>query len=219
MNWNCGQLELRLSDYLDGTLTPAEQEAAEAHVAGCVHCAQWLAARRAVLWLEQVEALPTPPGLETRILAHTTGLAPRLSIWEILANGWRALAQPRVALSVAAALFSLAIVLQAFDINVREFSAGDFRPSNIYRKFDRTMHVAYGRGVKFINDLRLVYEIRSRLEQIRPASEQPAEQKPPTPETPKKEEKNYTDDGGTRKFYAYHWPLRRGRSDEMLPAS
>lgn len=203
MKWTCEQTEARLSDYLDGTLSAAEQEAAETHVAACARCAEWRDARLAVAWLRRVEPLHTPPGLETRILARTTGLVPRLSAWEILLGGVRALRQPRMALSVAAALFSISLVFQALDINVRELRASDFRPSNIYRKVERTANVAYGRSVKFMSDLRLVYEIRSRLDALKPAVEQPAEQ-PPTqpPRQEKKEQKNFSDDGALRTLMA-----------------
>ncbi|MFQ5816683.1 MAG: zf-HC2 domain-containing protein [Terriglobia bacterium] len=204
MNWHCAQTEARLSDYLEHTLTPAEQEAADAHVRACAHCAEWLDARQAVAWLRQLTPLPVPLGLETRILAHTTGLAPRVSFWEVLAGGWHTLAQPRVALSVAAALFSVSLVLQTLDLNLRELSASDFRPANLYRKLDRTAHLAYGRSVKFINDLQVLYEIRSRLDELRPLVAEPAEEKAPAPPpAQEKEEQNFTDDTGGRKFYAY----------------
>lgn len=209
MNWNCAQTEARLSDYLDGTLAEAEQQAAAAHVRACARCAEWLDARQAVLWLQRVEPLPVPLGLETRILAHTTGLAPRVSFWATLLAGWRALRQPRVALSLAAALFSLSLVLQTFNVNLRELSASDFRPSNIYRKLDSTVHVAYGRGVKFVNDLRLVYEIRSRLDELRPLVEEPPREAPPPP-TQEKDKQNFTDETGPYRYYAYH-PTDRPR--------
>lgn len=204
MNWNCAQTEARLSDYLDGTLTTAEQQAADAHVAACARCAEWLDARRAVLWLRRVEPLPVPLGLETRILVNTTGLAPRVGIWDAVAGAWAALSQPRVAFSLAATVFSLALVLQTLNVDVRDLSARDFSPANIYYKVNRTLHVAYGRGVKFVNDLRLVYEIRSRLEEFRPATQQPEPKpSPPQPRPEPKPEKNFTDDGGGRKLYAF----------------
>lgn len=203
MNWDCAQTEARLSGYLDATLTAPEQRAADAHIATCARCAEWRDARQAVVWLRRVEPLAVPLGLETRILARTTGRAPRVSAWEALAHGWRMLWQPRVALSAAAVLFSLGLVLRALDINVRTLSASDLRPTTIYRKLDRTAHVAYGRGVKFVNDLRLVYEIRSRLDALKPMTE---ESTPPPPTQPpaqeKKPERKFTDDGSVRRLYA-----------------
>lgn len=205
MNWDCAQTEARLSEYLDARLTAAEQHAADDHIAACTRCAEWRDARQAVIWLRQVEPLPTPPGLETRILAWTTGLAPRLTLWDSAATGWRALAQPRMALGVAAAVFSVSLVLQVLDVDVRQLSARDFHPANVYRKLDRSAHVAYGRGVKFVNDLRLVYEIRSRLEELRPLTEEAPEQPPATPPAQeKKQERDLTTDGDARQLYALY---------------
>lgn len=202
MNWDCKQTEARLSDYLDATLAPAEQQAAELHVAACARCVEWRDARRAVVWLERVEPLPVPPGLETRILAWTTGATASPTFWETLASGWRGLGQPRVALSLASALVSFSLLLQVLGIDLRRVSARDFHPANVYRKLDRSAHVAYGHGVKFINDLRLVYEIRSRLDELKPEAAEPAEPAPATPE--KKPQKNFTEDGSTRPLYVYH---------------
>jgi hypothetical protein len=39
----------------------------------------------------------------------------------------------------------------------------DLRPATIYRRADSSLHLAYGSTVKFVNDLRVVNEIQSRL--------------------------------------------------------
>lgn len=206
MKWDCAQIEARLNDYLEGRLATEEQRAAQTHVETCSRCAEWLDARRARLWLQQVEPLEAPLGLETRILAQTTGLAARPSFWEMLTAGWRAFQQPRVALALAAALFSISLVLQAFDVDVRGISAADLHPANIYRKLDRTVYVAYGRGVKFFNDLRLVYEIRSRLDALKPLVKEPEKEQAPAPPTPSNENKNFSEDNERSTLYAYQPP-------------
>jgi hypothetical protein len=53
-------------------------------------------------------------------------------------------------------------------------------PSNIYRNTNRQVHLAYARGTKYISDLRVVYEIQSRLRQD---NEVPTNRENSTPES------------------------------------
>jgi hypothetical protein len=72
----CARCEAMLADALDGTLSAAEQERFDAHVASCGPCAQLLAdARRGVAWLEMLRnPAPEPPAaLLEKILAQTSG--------------------------------------------------------------------------------------------------------------------------------------------------
>ncbi|MFQ5663356.1 MAG: anti-sigma factor family protein [Terriglobia bacterium] len=184
MKWHCAQVDLRLDDYLEGRLRSEELAAAEAHVRACPRCAEWLDARRATLWLRQMERLESPPGLETRILAQTVAPPPRESLWAVLDRGWRTFLQPRFALGLGAALFSAMLVLNALDVSFTDIRPADLNPANIYRALDRKANLAYARGVRFINDLRLVYEIRSRLEELEPEAEPPASSPPPPSSQP-----------------------------------
>ena len=199
MNWDCTQLDARLEDYLEGRLAPAEQTAADAHARACARCAEWSDARRAALWLRQLETLETPPGLETRILALTVAQPPKESAWAALDRGWRALMQPRFALSLGAAIVSLTLVLNAFGVRAGDIRAADLNPVNIYRGLERQTQLTYGRTVRFLNDLRLVYEIRSRLEERAAPGEEPNPTTTPNPDQPKpkneKKPENSSDKG------------------------
>jgi hypothetical protein len=179
MNWNCAQLEERLHDFLEGRLAGPEQAAAEAHIRSCARCAEWAEARQATLWLRQLQPVETPPGLETRILAQTVAPLPQESFWAVLDLGWRMLLRPRFALGLAAALFSLGLVFNATDVSVTDLRAADLNPLNIYRVLNRQAQQSYARSVRFVNDLWLVYEIRSRLEEMAPESEPPPASPPP----------------------------------------
>ena len=73
---NCAQCEAMLADALDGTLSAADQELFDAHMAECGPCAQMLAdAKRGAAWLEMLRhPAPEPPvALLERILAQTSG--------------------------------------------------------------------------------------------------------------------------------------------------
>lgn len=192
MSWNCAQLEEHLHDFLEGGLAGPEQAAAEAHIRTCARCAEWAEARQATLWLRQLAPVEAPPGLETRILALTVAPPPEESFWAVLDLGWRMLLRPRFALGLAAALFSLGLVFNAMDVSVTDVRAADLNPLNIYRTLNRQAQQSYARSVRFVNDLWLVYEIRSRLEEMAPESEQPPASPPPgnpNQPTPKKNKK------------------------------
>lgn len=192
MSWDCARIEEHLSDYLEGRLPSDEAAAIEAHARSCARCAEWADARRATLWLREMEALESPPGLETRILALTVGPPAEETLGALLERGWRAMLQPRFAFGLVVALISLSLLFNAAGISVKEFSVADLNPVNIYRNVDRHAHLLYARGVRFVNDLRLVYEIRSRLEELQAGQEPPAPAPAPVvpdPNTPKEDKK------------------------------
>ena len=184
MSWTCAQLDARRDDYLDGRLPAADLGAADAHARACPACAEHYEARLAIAWLRTLEPLDSPPGLETRILALTVAPPPQESFWAVFGQGWRAVRQPRVALSLAAAVCSLVLVLNALDVNVRSLQAADLNPINLYRGAKRQTYQTYARGARFVNDLRLVYEIRSRLEEATPEGEAPPAKKPAGQQNP-----------------------------------
>jgi hypothetical protein len=72
----CAVCEAMLPEAVDGTLTAAEQQAFDKHVAGCTECARELEeAQRGAAWLGMLKSqAPEPPAtLLARILAETTG--------------------------------------------------------------------------------------------------------------------------------------------------
>jgi hypothetical protein len=204
MSWDCAQLERRLDDFLEGRLAAADHAQAEAHARACPRCAEWADARHAALWLRQLEFVETPPGLESRILALTLAPPPQESFWAMLEGGWRALMQPRFALGLAAATFSLLLVMNAFGLSPRDLTLADLNPANIYRGMERQTQLSYARAVRFVSDLRLVYEIRSRLEEFAPQVAPPEKPAPsgnpnsPKPENNTKEKKPQNSSDGAR---------------------
>ena len=71
----------RLSDYLDGSLGPAEREAVEAHLAECEECARTLEDLRAIVAeAERLSAVPPArdlwPGIERRLAPRARGTEP-----------------------------------------------------------------------------------------------------------------------------------------------
>jgi anti-sigma factor RsiW len=201
MQWTHELTEERLTDYLEGLLQPEERIAFDAHVSACAQCAPLVASVSHLLNdLHGMDELETPPRLVYAILDSTLG--PRETV-----TGWRAalawlgsLANPRVGYGFVTVAATLMIVISASGFSWRKPKLADLRPATIYRNFDRQTHLVYARGTKFVSDLRVVYEIQSRLtqdDQQNPAQEhsrpQPAPNGDPgrtdgtNPSTPKQQ--------------------------------
>lgn len=176
MNWKCEQIEERLSEHLDGLLDAAERAAFESHVAGCAQCRTLVAQVSGALeQVHRLEMVEEPPRLATAILDQTLGpRAPKKS-WK--AFGWlQPLWQPRMAMGFATVALFGVVTLQAMGVQVSEIGWGDLHPVKLYHESSRRAHLIYARGEKFVSDLRVVYEIQSRL--------RPAQEEPPPPQQP-----------------------------------
>jgi len=174
MDWTCTLTEERLSDFLDGALSPVEAAAFSAHAAQCESCAQ-IAARVGAMVRRMRELAPVeePPYLVAKILRGTRGARARAS------EGWLGwlleIGQPRFAMGVATVAACLAIVLHAAAPRMHNMKAADLYPANLLRAANREAHLSYARGAKFVNDLRVVCEIQSRF------ASQPQPAAPPAP--------------------------------------
>ncbi len=162
MTWTCEQIEERLNEYTDRLLGPEELRRFSSHLEQCVRCARLVAqVNGLVARLHQMEPLEAPPRLVYAILERTAG--PRRE-----KRGWLAwlgpFAQPRFAMGAVTVLLTMAILIQALGDQPRKANLAAFNPVNWYRAADRRATLLYARGVKFVNDLRVVYEIQSRLQ-------------------------------------------------------
>jgi hypothetical protein len=176
MVWNCVNNEERLTDYLDGLLAAEERAAFETHAELCAGCRKLVAGVRGLVdGMHRLEMVDAPQGLIYRILAETTGKEAKPARAKGFA-GFRAFLQPKLALGAIAVIATFGIVLQAAGVDVRKVSSADLNPINVFRVTNRQAHLTYARGMKFVNDLRVVYEIQSRLQAP------PAPEAAPTPQ-------------------------------------
>ncbi len=160
MNWTCEQTEARLSDYLDGLFQPAEQSAFNLHVNTCERCAPLVAGvARALGGLYALEPVEPPPQLENAILTATLG-APS---WRNARRWLRSLQSPQFVYSMASVAATVIALLTASGFSFRKPKLADLHPATIYRNADRQAHLVYARSTKFVSDLRVVYEIQTRL--------------------------------------------------------
>jgi anti-sigma factor RsiW len=164
MSWSCEQTEARLSDYLDGVLSPAETAEFSAHVPTCPRCQPLVASVSELLnGLHAMEQVAEPPRLVYSILDKTLGPRETLTGWRAILGWVRGAASVRFAYGALSVAATLIIFVTASGFNWRHPKMADLRPAMIYSHADGTAHRAYAHTVKFVNDLRVVNEIQSRL--------------------------------------------------------
>ncbi len=176
----CEEWELLLTDALDGHLAPAQAETFAAHSAGCPACADLLAhVRQGREWLGYLQTEPqVPANLVSRILDKTVGAgAVPVPLLAGAGQGTGAVAaavpwrrnfhEMRLLMTVAMAFFSIALTLNLAGIKLSNLRVSDLRPSSIGGALSRQFYGAQGSVVKFYNNLRFVYQLESRMRELR----------------------------------------------------
>jgi hypothetical protein len=173
------ELENLASDYLEGLLTPVRRAEVEAHLAECGTCHELVEeVRRTMELCHTAEELEPAPWLVSKILLATVGER-KPTLREQLSVFFRPVLQPRVAYTIAMAVFSFSIIINAAGINLRDLRVEDLNPRTWVYRANRAGHLFYARAEKFYYDLRIVYEIESRFRQLRPRTEEPQKAAPP----------------------------------------
>ncbi|HJX01035.1 MAG TPA: zf-HC2 domain-containing protein [Terriglobales bacterium] len=192
----CLEFDALLTDALDGVLSAASQRRFEKHRHQCPTCGPLFGEAAAGMnWLNSLEEIEAPANLMHNILAATTmqstataAKSAKLS-WkqrtsEVLADvltPFRALvAQPRMAMTGAMAVFSLSLTLNLAGVKLSDLRHIDLRPSAIKEQATMRYYETTSRVVKYYENIRLVYEVESRLQELKRAttSEEP-QQRPP----------------------------------------
>ena len=189
MSWNCTLTEERLSDFIDGLLSQREASAFTSHLATCPACARLSTQVGALVHrMHAIEAVEEPDHLSARILDVTLGPRKPKASFERWFGWLPNLLQPRFAVGMATVAASFVLVLHTAGITPNRLKKTDWSPASVLRDVNRQAHLTYAKGVKFVNDLRVVYEIQSRLQpEPQPSAEpvhQPAPKNPdPSPDT------------------------------------
>jgi hypothetical protein len=168
----CAEFEILLCDYLDGTLDATRRSELEAHREQCALCAEFARdVAGATAFIERVPEVEPPAELLAKIAfqiptgADLLGGAARRGFrgW---VKGWvRPVLQPRFAMGMAMTILSFSMLGRFAGVEVRELKPSDLHPAKIWTAIDDKAHRAWARGVKYYENLRLVYEIRSRLQE------------------------------------------------------
>jgi hypothetical protein len=196
------ELENLVSEYLEGQLDVRRRLEFEAHLGTCLGCRELVAdVRQAMEYCRSAEDPDPAPWLIPKILLATIGER-QPTLFERLTAFLRPGLQTRVVYGVAMTVFSASIIINAAGINLRQFTLADLNPHTWVHRADRTGHLLYARAEKFYYDLRVVYEIESRLRQLhqqsdqgnKGSSDQPGPQSKPDSSSPGSTDKKLPDD-------------------------
>ena len=185
MAMNCTDLEALLADYLDGTLAIAERATLEQHASACPSCREFM--RDVSVGMHLLQSAPEvelPPELVTRIAyqAPTARLRHPLDKPGILSRAaarWlQPLLQPKLAMGMAMTVLSFAMLQRCTGIQVQHIQAADLSTVRIWYGVEDEAIRAKDRAVKYYENIRLVYEIESRLKDME-AQPEASSQPPP----------------------------------------
>jgi hypothetical protein len=180
---SCADFEVLLSDYLDGTLSAAVREDMDRHMAVCPACAEMFEdAKAAVTFMGGVRAVIPPPDLITRIVyqAPTGPVRDPLQRQGFLSTAigkwFQPVLQPRFAMGMAMTILSFAMLERCTGIQVQHIKPSDLSPVHVWDGFQDRVLRTKDRAVKYYENLLVVYDIESRLRELRednpPASQQ-----------------------------------------------
>jgi len=189
----CSEFEAVLSEALDGQLTGTTLERFQSHARQCQVCGPVMEEAEAGRnWLRSLHEVEAPPALVQNILAATTGIdtvrlrstttvQPQVSWMERMRERLRLVfspvfnvaRQPRFAMSFGMAFFSLSVGMSISGVKVADLRHADLRPSAIRRNYYETS----GRVKKYYENIRVVYELESRVREFKRATT-PAEPAP-----------------------------------------
>ena len=202
---SCSEFEALLSDAIEGRLTGAAKEGFDAHRRTCAVCgplfADAAAGREFLLALEPVEP---PAYLVHNILVATSGVVSTRAVragvagatprGERLREWWDSwftpvaafVKQPRFAMSFGMIFFSFSLALSAAGFKASDLAKIDLRPTAVRHAYND----AQIKVVKYYDNIRFVYEIESKVRELKRATvpAEPAPQQQPQP----KDHKNDT---------------------------
>jgi hypothetical protein len=206
----CTEFEALLSDALDGEgrlspgLTSKDRESFEAHRRVCAVCGPLFADVQAgQQWLRSLEVVEPPVHLVHNILTATSGVVSR-RVQTATAGGrttpfgerarewWDSVfapvaafvRQPRFGMAFGMIFFSFSLVLNLAGVKPSDVAKVDLRPTAWRHAYNE----AQIKVVKYYDNVRFVYEIESKVRELKRANT-PAE---PGPEEQKENRKNDT---------------------------
>ena len=173
----CLEVEALLADAIDGTLHGATLAGFEAHRHSCPACRTMVEeASRGMHWLKELDEIEPPRHLVHNILAQTIGqvpeprpvLAPKGESWLERLKGklspmFAPVVTPRFAMSFGMAFFSITMLLSIAGFHVADLRHVDLTAKGITRAYYSTQT----RVVRYYENIRLVYEIETRVRDLR----------------------------------------------------
>ncbi|MBV8072543.1 MAG: zf-HC2 domain-containing protein [Acidobacteriaceae bacterium] len=170
---NCTELESILADYADGTLDAIQRRAVDAHAAQCASCREFMAdVATALNALKSAPDVEPPPELITRIAFQAPRGRMRQphenrgALRKMAARWLGPILQPRLVMGMAMTLLSFSMLERCTGVQIQHIQAADLNPVRVWNGLeDKTMRVR-DRIVKSYENLRVVYEIETRVKEL-----------------------------------------------------
>src|SRR5450755_516809 len=196
----CVEFEALLAEALDATLHGATLAAFEAHQKSCPACAaMYQEAAAGMHWMKGLEDIEPPQNLVHNILAHTIGTVAEANIkpapvgetWldrlkSKISPVFAPVVTPRFAMSFGMAFFSITMLANIAGLHMADLKHMDVSAKGI----QKTYYSTQARVVKYYENIRLVYEIESRVRDLRRAATPDKQEEQNTPKNPKKGSSN-----------------------------
>lgn len=177
---NCADFEILYADYLDGTLDAQGRTAIEQHQRECVGCAEFARdVSGVVAFFDRVPPVEPPPELLTRISFEIPqgGLSDKG--WRSVFGPWlKPVMQPRFAMGMAMTILSFSMLERFAGIDVRQLRPSDLAPAAVWAAIDDRAHRSWERVVKYYENLKLVYEVQTRLQEWTEQEEEERKSRP-----------------------------------------
>src|SRR4051794_15670290 len=162
----CAEFEVLLCDYIDETLDAQSRAAVEEHMAGCAACRTLAADAASVAgFIARAESVEPPPELLARIAFQIPAGGTRRSWRSSLFGFLEPVLQPRLVMGMAMTILSFSMLGRFVGIDVRQLKPADLHPAAVWSAIDNRAHRTWERGVKYYENLRLVYEVQTRLQE------------------------------------------------------
>jgi Putative zinc-finger len=202
----CTEFEALVSDAVEGKLSPARKQSFEAHSRVCEICGPMLADVKAgQQWLHSLALEPVEPPVHMvhNILAATSGVLSTRSeavtsggntpFMERMRERWDSfftpitgfIRQPRFVMSFGMIFFSFSLALNAAGVKPSDVAKVDLRPSALRHAYND----AEIKVVKYYDNIRFVYEIESKLRELK-RSTTPSESAPEAQPENRKDREN-----------------------------
>lgn len=179
---SCAEFETLLADWIDETLAVSERELFLRHSESCAACeALFEDATSAVGFMERAADVEMPPALVSKIL-HATNSGWEFKLRARGLSGWinRAFApvlKPRFVMGAVLTLMSATMLTRCAPHTT--LTPQDLDPVHLWSSLDMRAHRVWDRAVKSYESMRLVYEVKSQIndwtEQQRQADEAAAD--------------------------------------------
>src|SRR5271167_419941 len=186
----CVEVEALLAEALDGTLHGSALAAFEAHRDSCPACRVMVEETSSGMhWLKGLDEIEPPRHLVHNILAQTIGQipepratqAPQGESWLGRLKGklspvFAPVVTPRFAMSFGMAFFSITMLLSIAGFHVADLRHVDLSVKGI----SKTYYSTQARVVRYYENIRLVYEIETRVRDLRRVATPQNKQEEPT---------------------------------------